>query len=120
MSARSGGFLYISTFHVAPEFRKDGSTDVGAAAIGAFLCQPDLMQRWTVAAYIADSREWLTPEERDEERDSDRALSYILAPPVARDIGPTTQQYYVRFCSKVTKRESKPLRLRETGRTAGP
>ena len=76
VSAHSGGFLYISTFHVAPEFRKDGATDVGTAAIGALLCQPDLVQRWTVAAYIADSQEWMTPEERDEERETSRAAAF--------------------------------------------
>jgi hypothetical protein len=53
-SAQEGGFLYVSTFSVAPEFREDGATDVGAVAIGALLCHPDIIQRWTVAAYISE------------------------------------------------------------------
>lgn len=75
-SARSGGFLYISKFHIAPEFRRDGATDVGSAAIGAFLCLPDLVRRWSVAAYIADSQEWMTPEERVEEREIAMAAAF--------------------------------------------
>jgi hypothetical protein len=73
-SARSGGFLYISTFSVAHEFREEGATDVGAAAIGALLCHPDITERWTVAAYIADSQEWMTLEEQQQQREMSTAL----------------------------------------------
>lgn len=41
---------------------------MGAAAIDALLCHPELKERWTVAAYVADNREWMTPEERKEEQ----------------------------------------------------
>ena len=72
-SAGSGGFLYISSLSIATEFRKDGATDVGAAAVGALLRHPDLGERWTVAAYIADSSEWMTPEDEADQREMRRA-----------------------------------------------
>ena len=58
----------------SPEFRVEGATDVGAAAIDALLRHPDLVQRWTVAAYIADSDQWMT-EEKEVAHEHDRTTS---------------------------------------------
>ena len=69
-SAVSGGFLYISTFRVAPKHRRGGSTDVGAAAIRALLSLPELGGRWAVAAYIADGAEWKSAEDRSLDDDA--------------------------------------------------
>ena len=73
VSARLGGFLYISSLSIATEYRENGATDVGAAAVGALLRHPDVQERWTVAAYIADSSEWMTPEAEEDQHEMRRA-----------------------------------------------
>ena len=73
VSARLGGFLYISSLSIATEYRENGATDVGAAAVGALLRHPDVQERWTVAAYIADSSEWMTPEDEKDQHEMRRA-----------------------------------------------
>lgn len=52
----SGAFLYISNFELEARFRPDGCTGVAARAVWNFLALPGLIDRWTVAAYIADGR----------------------------------------------------------------
>jgi len=66
-SVARGGFVYIDTFNLNAEYRTDGATDVGAAAIHALLSCPQLSDRWTVASYIADSKAVQSAAEVEEE-----------------------------------------------------
>lgn len=70
--AATGGFLYIGSFSLSAEHRVDGATDVGAAALAAFLALPALAGRWTAAAYIADSRAGMTQQEQMEDERTPR------------------------------------------------
>ena len=101
-STWSGGFLYISSVSIATEFRKDGATDVGAAAVGALLRHPDLGERWTVAAYIADSSEWMTPEDEDDQREMRRAqMAQMMGEEVESAVDPAKHAQGV--CERMAK-----------------
>lgn len=60
-----GGFLHIQVFKLDPDFRENGSSDIGLAAIALFLSLPELAD-WTVASYVSDARGPLTEQQRNE------------------------------------------------------
>eukprot|EP00213_Chloropicon_mariensis_P007039 CAMPEP_0197476514 /NCGR_PEP_ID=MMETSP1309-20131121/7771_1 /TAXON_ID=464262 /ORGANISM="Genus nov. species nov., Strain RCC998" /LENGTH=463 /DNA_ID=CAMNT_0043016777 /DNA_START=279 /DNA_END=1670 /DNA_ORIENTATION=- len=51
-----GGFLYIDEFKIKEEYRKNGSTDIGAHAIRKLLYHDQIDILWSVAAYIGEGR----------------------------------------------------------------
>ena len=92
-SLRDGGddmefdFLYIDTFHVDPQYRTGGSSDVGAYALRKLLHHPYLKGRaathgcWAVSCciYILDPYEAMTAEgksiiEAEDRRESERQM----------------------------------------------
>ena len=66
-------FAYIKSFHIEPEYRKDGSSDVGAIALSKFLRHPCIKGNldhgcWKVSSviYVLDSSEAMSQEEARE------------------------------------------------------
>lgn len=87
LSLREGGdamefdFLYISTFHVDPQYRVNGSSDVGAYALRKLLYHPYIKGRaitshgcWAVSCciYILDPYEAMSAEEKSRAEAEDR------------------------------------------------
>ena len=51
-----GGFLYISRYSLHSRFQPNGATAMASCAIKKLLCCEALIDRWSVAAYIGESR----------------------------------------------------------------
>jgi hypothetical protein len=77
--------MYLNTFSLNPEYRRNNATWVGANALCSLLLDSPLKERWEVVIYMADSRSHFTEQDEaqneilrrrseDEEEENERVL----------------------------------------------
>jgi hypothetical protein len=101
-------FLYIDTFHVDPQYRANGSSDVGAYALRKLLYHPYIKGQagtwaaehglWAVSSviYILDPYEAMTAEEKSRIEEEDRIESQRQTQYLANRAAPLETEQSIR------------------------